>query len=63
MRAGILSQETVGQIRNEAQAEAEAALEQALAEPKPVPSDVYKYSYAPSRVDPVYPEDYNGLPS
>jgi 2-oxoisovalerate dehydrogenase E1 component alpha subunit len=63
IRAGILDQEVSSQIRADAQAEAEAALEQALTEPKPAPSDIYKYSYAPSRVDPVYPEDYTGLPS
>jgi 2-oxoisovalerate dehydrogenase E1 component alpha subunit len=63
LRAGVLDQETIGQIQSEAQAEAETALEQALAESKPAPSDVYKYSYAPSRIDAVYPEDYTGLPS
>jgi len=63
VRAGVLNQEAINRIHAEAQAEAEAALEQALAEPKPTAADVYKYSYAPSRVDVVYPEDYTGLPS
>jgi 2-oxoisovalerate dehydrogenase E1 component alpha subunit len=63
VRAGVLSQETIEQIHAEIQAEAEAALEQALAEPKPTPVDVYKHTYAPSSVDRVYPEDYTGLPA
>jgi 2-oxoisovalerate dehydrogenase E1 component alpha subunit len=63
VRAGALSQEAVEQIHVEIQAEAEAALEQALAEPKPMPADVYKHTYAPSPVDGVYPQDYTGLPA
>jgi 2-oxoisovalerate dehydrogenase E1 component alpha subunit len=63
VRAGVLSQEAIEQIHAEIQAEAEAALEQALAELKPTPADVYKHSYAPSSVDRVYPQDYTGLPA
>ena len=44
------------------EAEADAAVEQALREPKPRPSDVEKFTYAPSPVDAVYPGDYTGLP-
>lgn len=61
--AGVLDPSTAEQIHEDAYAEAEAALEQALAEPKPTPDDVYPYTYAPSTVDAVYPEDYTGLPS
>jgi 2-oxoisovalerate dehydrogenase E1 component alpha subunit len=63
VRAGILSQQAIDQIHAEAQAEADLSLEQALAEPKPTPAEVYKHTYAPSSVDVVYPEDYTGLPA
>jgi 2-oxoisovalerate dehydrogenase E1 component alpha subunit len=59
---GHLDRQSIAQIRQEALAETEAALEQALSEPNPVPEDVRKYSYAPSLVDAIYPEDYTGLP-
>jgi 2-oxoisovalerate dehydrogenase E1 component alpha subunit len=60
--AGILDHETRDQTHEEAKREAEAALEQALDEPKPTPEDIHRFSYAPSTVDVVYPEDYTGLP-
>jgi len=59
---GLLDTITIEHIREEALAEVEAAVEQALSEPMPQPSDVEKYTYAPSPVDVVYPEDYTGLP-
>jgi len=60
--AGALDPHMIDQIHEDAYAEAEAALEQALGEPKPTPADVMKHTYAPSTVDAVYPEDYTGLP-
>jgi 2-oxoisovalerate dehydrogenase E1 component alpha subunit len=60
--AGALDSEMIDRAHEEAEAEAEAALEQALREPKPTAADVYKFTYAPSAVDPIYPEDYTGLP-
>ena len=60
--AGLLDPETIDKVHEAALAEAEAALEQALAEPQPSPEDVYKYTYAASPVDAVYPGDYTGLP-
>jgi 2-oxoisovalerate dehydrogenase E1 component alpha subunit len=62
LSAGILDQALIEHIHEEAKAEAEAALEQALTEPKPTPSDVEKFTYADSPVDTVYPCDYTGLP-
>jgi 2-oxoisovalerate dehydrogenase E1 component alpha subunit len=62
LKAGVLDEATREQIHEEAFAEAEAALEQALNEPKPTATDVEKYTYAPSTVDAVYPGDYTGLP-
>jgi 2-oxoisovalerate dehydrogenase E1 component alpha subunit len=63
LRAGVLESATIEHTHEEAQAEAEAALEQALDEPRPTPDDIHRFTYAPSPVDPVYPDDYTGLPS
>jgi 2-oxoisovalerate dehydrogenase E1 component alpha subunit len=62
LEAGVIDQETIDRTHADAHAEADAALEQALSEPRPTPEDVYKYTYAPSPVDAVYPGDYTGLP-
>jgi 2-oxoisovalerate dehydrogenase E1 component alpha subunit len=60
--AGALDADTIARVHREAVAEAEAALEQALQEPKPAPQDVELHTYADSPVDAVYPGDYTGLP-
>lgn len=60
--SGILDQAAVDRVHAEAHSEADAALEHAADEPRPTPADVYKHTYAPSRVDPIYPDDYTGLP-
>jgi 2-oxoisovalerate dehydrogenase E1 component alpha subunit len=62
LEAGVLDQETIDRTRAEAIHEAEAALEQAMSEPRPTADDVYLHTYAPSRVDAIYPNDYTGLP-
>ncbi len=62
VEAGALDKAAIKRIHEEAHAEADEALEQALSEPKPEPEDIYKQTYAPSRVDAVYPGDYTGLP-
>ncbi len=49
-------------VHEEASAEVEAELAKVLAEPQPVLADIERFTYAPSTVDPVYPEDYTGLP-
>ena len=59
---GLLDRAALAQIREEASAEVESAVEQALAEPDPRAEDIEKYTYAPSDVDAVYPGDYTGLP-
>ncbi len=61
--AGLLDEEEVEETYDAAQTEAETAVEEALGEPRPTAADVEKYTYAPSTVDPVYPDDYTGLPS
>ena len=60
--AGIVDKATIDQAHEEAREEAEAAVEQALADPQPRAEDVERFTYAPSEVDVVYPRDYTGLP-
>jgi 2-oxoisovalerate dehydrogenase E1 component alpha subunit len=62
LEAGVLDSAGGERTREEAHAEADEALEQVIKEPRPTPDDVYKFTYAPSPVDPIYPEDYTGLP-
>ncbi len=61
-KASLLDSITIDHTHEEALAEVEAAVEQALGEPMPEPADVERHTYAPSPVDVVYPEDYTGLP-
>jgi 2-oxoisovalerate dehydrogenase E1 component alpha subunit len=63
LKAGLLDQHAIDQVHEEAVAEVDAAVEQVLHEPQPGPEDVERFTYAPSEVDVVYPEDYTGLPS
>jgi 2-oxoisovalerate dehydrogenase E1 component alpha subunit len=60
--SGLLDDEDIKQMHLDAEAEADAALLEAQREPKPVPADVERFTYAPSEVDAVYPGDYTGLP-
>src|SRR5258708_3211496 len=60
--AGVLDKIAIEHFHAEVDAEIEAAVEQVMAEPRPAPADVEKYTYAPSPVDAVYPDDYTGLP-
>jgi 2-oxoisovalerate dehydrogenase E1 component alpha subunit len=62
LAASVIDHVLIESIHEEAKAEAEAALDQALKEPKPRPEDVEKFTYAASEVDAVYPGDYTGLP-
>jgi 2-oxoisovalerate dehydrogenase E1 component alpha subunit len=55
---GALDPDAIERTHEEALAEVEAAVEQVLNEPMPTSADVEKYTYAPSPVDAVYPEDY-----
>jgi 2-oxoisovalerate dehydrogenase E1 component alpha subunit len=63
LRAGMLDHEAIRRAHADALAEAEAALEEALNEPRPTPEDINRHTYAPSPVDVVYPDDYTGLPT
>lgn len=61
-QAGVLEPASAAHVREAAEAEVETALEEVLAEPQPTAADIERYTYAPSPVDAVYPEDYTGLP-
>jgi 2-oxoisovalerate dehydrogenase E1 component alpha subunit len=63
LAAGLLDETAVERIHAEAQEEVDTASDQAAAEPRPEPEDVNRHTYAPSRVDAVYPGDYTGLPT
>lgn len=62
LAAGVLDPVVLEQIHDEARAEVEEAVAQVMAEPAPTAEDVEKFTYAPSEVDAVYPNDYTGLP-
>ena len=63
VRDGVIHRELAEMIWHDAREEADAAAVVADdAEPKPTPDDVERFTYAPSRVDAVYPDDYTGLP-
>ncbi len=62
LEAGLIKQAQVDQVHAAALDEIEQALEIVSQEPRPRPEDVEKFTYAPSRVDAVYPGDYTGLP-
>lgn len=55
--------EEVAAMKAAAKAEADAAVVDVMAEPRPTFDDVLTHSYAPSPVDRVYPQDYTGLPA
>ena len=62
VEAGVLDTTMIESIHADAEAEAEAALDQAVREPKPERGDELLFTYADSMVDAVYPGDYTGLP-
>lgn len=59
---GAIDAEGVQAMKDDAKAEADAAVVEAMAEPAPTPADVRRFTYADSPVDAVYPGDYTGLP-
>jgi 2-oxoisovalerate dehydrogenase E1 component alpha subunit len=60
--AGAIDGDTIEQIRHQVDTEIEEAADQVAKEPRPKAEDVYKFTYALSEVDSVYPGDYTGLP-
>jgi 2-oxoisovalerate dehydrogenase E1 component alpha subunit len=63
LEAGALDAHQMEQVHDDANAEAEMALEEATREERPTPEDVGRHTYADSTVDVVYPGDYTGLPN
>jgi 2-oxoisovalerate dehydrogenase E1 component alpha subunit len=62
LAADVCTQREIDAVHATAREEADEAAEQVAREARPVPSDVYKYTYAASKVDAVYPGDCTGLP-
>lgn len=60
--AGV-APEILEQVQDDARMEAEQTLAEVLLEPRPIPADIPRHTYAPSEVDAVYPGDYTGLPA
>jgi len=60
--AGATDPAAVKALKDEAKAEADDAVVAAMQEDEPTREDVNRFTYAPSEVDAVYPEDYTGLP-
>jgi 2-oxoisovalerate dehydrogenase E1 component alpha subunit len=60
--SGAIDTAAVKALKDEAKIEADDAVVAAMQEPEPTREDVNRFSYAPSEVDAVYPEDYTGLP-
>ncbi len=60
--AGAIDTNAVRAMKDEAKAEADAAVVETMKEPEPTREDVYAFTYANSDVDAVYPKDYTGLP-
>jgi len=63
LESGAMERSELERIHAAARDEVEAAVKQAMSEPRPTIANVYEHTYAPSPVDPVYPEDYTGLPA
>ena len=62
LSTGLITQGSIADVYAAAEAEVEVAVAKALQEPRPTPADVARHTFAPSRVDIVYPEDFTGLP-
>lgn len=60
--AGLIDESTIQTIHDQTRDEVEAAVAQAVREPKPLPEDVERDTYSPHPADPTYPGDYTGLP-
>lgn len=60
--AQLIDHAAIDQVHEDAHAEVDAAVEQAMKDAMPVAADVEKFTYADSAVDRVYPGDYTGLP-
>lgn len=59
---GAIDTAAVQSLKDDAKKEADDAVVQTMKESEPTREDVYAFTYAPSDVDAVYPDDYTGLP-
>jgi 2-oxoisovalerate dehydrogenase E1 component alpha subunit len=59
---GFMDESRITELRNRILAELDEASEQVRREPAPTANDVERFTYAPSPVDRIYPNDYTGLP-
>jgi 2-oxoisovalerate dehydrogenase E1 component alpha subunit len=62
LREKAVDEATIRRLHDDAEREVEQAFDQALDEPMPTAEDIPRHTYAASKVDAVYPEDYTGLP-
>ena len=62
IEAGVMDAAEIERVHQEVYAETDAAADVVAKEPRPKSEDVYRFTYAPSEVDAVYPGDYTGLP-
>jgi 2-oxoisovalerate dehydrogenase E1 component alpha subunit len=60
--ANVIHRELAEMVHHEAHEEADRAVEIAMSEERPTAADVERFTFAPSPVDAVYPNDYTGLP-
>lgn len=60
--ADVLTQTDIERIWADARQQVDDSVQRVLAEPQPSVQDVMTHTYAPSPVDVVYPDDYDGLP-
>jgi TPP-dependent pyruvate/acetoin dehydrogenase alpha subunit len=63
LAAGMMNSNSVAELREQAKNEVTGAIDQALSEPSPTANDLLTHTFAPSRVDAVYPDGYTGLPT
>ena len=62
LTAGMITQTEMEGIHQRLQEQLNDAVAQALLEPDPDHADLLRHTYAPSPVDIVYPDDFDGLP-
>ena len=62
MRVGATNQAEIDQTHAAARDEVQQAIDQAMSEPLPTESDVETHIFAPSPVDAIYPDGWQGLP-
>jgi len=62
IEAGVMDAAEIERLHQEVYAETDAAADTVAHEERPKSEDVYRFTYAPSEVDAVYPGDYTGLP-